>query len=58
MLVKKCGVCLDSDSTQLRTEVPQDLFFLNLVPHLLFCQECQEGIRRFSVCILGTKLGK
>jgi hypothetical protein len=29
--------------------------FLNLTPNLPLCQERQEGIKRFRVCILGTR---
>jgi hypothetical protein len=37
-------------------ESPSRLFFFwNLAPDLPLCQKCHEGIRRFSVCILGTR---
>jgi 1,4-dihydroxy-2-naphthoate octaprenyltransferase len=34
------------------------LLFLNLAPNLSLCQEHQEGITKYRVCILGTREGK
>jgi hypothetical protein len=51
-----CGVRLEFHSTQLGDRSPSGfLLLLNLAIGLPMCQERQEGNRRSSVCILGTR---
>jgi hypothetical protein len=53
---RKCCILFGYGLYSVEDGSPSGLFlFLNLAPDLSLCQEHQEGIRRSSICILGTK---
>jgi hypothetical protein len=55
---RKCCILFGYGLYSIEDRSPGLFLFLNLAPDLSLCQEHQEGIRRSSICILGTKARK